>query len=778
MKKINLPAILLKGNILLPQSELRLEFDNDSSKNIIEISEYFHNNLLFIITQIDPLEDHPKISDYPKIGTISRIEHKLELPNGKTRVVIKGLDRATAYNYIQTDDRIESIIEQSEENIIQEEKEMTLMRKLSHEVQDYIKEIPYVSNSMLSLLQNTKSLSEMTDIVTENIPITSERKRMYLENFDPISRMEMLLTDIYSQKQMYEIEKDIENKVKQNLDRSQKEYLIKEKINILQKELGISDVRKEDIEKIRNQMNSNVPKHIYNKIETEIKRYETIPELSPEIVGVRNYIDTLIHIPWNIYTETEESFLQISNKLNESHYGLFSLKERVLEHLLVNRKKLTKKGAILCLVGPPGTGKTSFAHAVADVLGKKFVKISVGGIDDSSEIVGHRRTYLGATPGRIIEGLIKAGSMNPVFLIDEIDKMVKNYKGDPSSSLLEVLDSYQNNKFIDHYVDEEVDLSEVFFITTANNIEDIPSALKDRLEIIQMKGYTEFEKLEMTRDYLLPKLYKDYGINGEIVFKSNAILKVISDYTEESGVRDLERKLSSIIRKILMEFETEKKQVILTEENIDKYLKDIPVIHKLNHSIHYGTVNALAYLQYKGDVIPIEITSFKGNNNIILTGCLGDILKESITIALSYVKSNYKRFHISMDYLENRDIHIHIPLGAISKEGPSAGMAFVSSIISYFTRRKIDKTVAFTGEISLNGQIYGIGSFKEKCIGAYKNGIKTIYCPKENEKEVESFPQDLKNGINFVFVKNYIEVYQSLFEHKEFVQKDNKNMVH
>ena len=764
MKKINLPAILLKGNILLPHSEIRLEFDNDSSKNIIEISEYFHNNLLFIITQMDPLEEHPQTSDYPKIGTISKIEHKLELPNGKTRVVIKGLQRASAYNYIQTEDRIESIIEESQIITIDEEKEIILMRKLSHEVEEYIKEIPYISNSMIAYLKKSKSLSEMTDIIAENIPITSERKRQYLDNFDSISRMEMLLTDIYSQKQMYEIEKEIENKVKQNLDRSQKEYLIKEKISILQKELGTSDVRKDDIDKIKEQMRDNIPQNILDKIETEIRRYETIPQMSPEVVGVRNYIDTLVGIPWNIYTETEDSFKEISNKLNESHYGLSDLKMRVLEYILVQKKNLSTKGAILCLVGPPGTGKTSFAHAVAEVLNKKFVKISVGGVDDSSEIIGHRRTYLGATPGRIIEGLIKAKSMNPVFLIDEIDKMVKNYKGDPSSALLEVLDSYQNEKFIDHYVDEEVDLSKVFFITTANSIEDIPPALKDRLEIIEIKGYTEFEKLEMTREYLLPKLYKEYKIEDEIVFKSDAILKIISDYTKESGVRDLERKLSSIIRKILIELENEKKTVILSSDDIPKYLKDEIMIHKAVHKSGYGSVNALAYLEYTGDVIPIEITSYKGNNNLILTGCLGEVLKESVTIALSYIKANHKRFHISLDWIENKDIHIHIPLGAVSKEGPSAGIAFVSSIISYFQRKKISSDIAFTGEISLTGQIYGIGSFKEKCIGAYKNGIKTIYCPKDNKKEVENFPQDLKTQINFVFVENYIEIYHSLFE--------------
>lgn len=767
LRKLNLPAILLKGMILLPHSELRLEFDDIDSKNIVEISEYFHSNQLLVITQKDALEENPKLSDYPTTGTIAKIEHKLELPNGKTRILLKGITRAKVHNYIQGEDhQIESIIEVSDPVMMNEEKEPILMRKLYHEIKDYTKQIPYISDSMISLLKEAKSLSEMTDIASENMPITLDRKRTYLEDYDPIHRMELLLTDVYNQKQAYEIEKELDTKVKQNFDKSQKEFLIKEKISILQKELGQIDVKKEDILKIRRRITNDFPQNIIQKIENELNRFENIPSASPEIVGVRNYIETLLSIPWNHYTENDQDLEDITYQLNQSHYGLESLKERVLEYFFIQKKKLIDKGPILCLVGPPGTGKTSFAYALAKVLKREFVKISVGGIDDSSEIIGHRRTYLGATPGRIIQGLMKVKSMNPVFLIDEIDKMVKNHKGDPSSALLDVLDSYQNGNFIDHYVDEEVDLSQIFFITTANAIEDIPYALKDRLEIIPIKGYTEYEKLEMAQDYLLPNLYKRYQLENEIVIQKDALLKVIQEYTNESGVRDLERKLSSLIRKAMIKREKTKKNIVVKEEDIIYYFKENHKILNHNHKKGFGVVNALAFTDFTGDVIPIEMVMFEGNGNIIFTGCLGEILKESVMISLSYIKSNLYKFHIKKEWIEQKDIHIHMPMGSIPKEGPSAGIAFTTLLLSYLLRKKVPDHIAFTGEISLTGQVYGIGSFKEKCIGAYKNGIDTIFFPQDNFYELQNFPQDLKKQIQFIPVENYMEIYEYLFEHK------------
>ena len=361
--------------------------------------------------------------------------------------------------------------------------------------------------------------------------------------------------------------------------------------------------------------------------------------------------------------------------------------------------------------------------------------------------------------------------MNPIFLIDEIDKMVKSYKGDPASSLLEVLDSFQNDKFIDHYVDEEIDLSQIFFITTANNIDDIPLALKDRLEIIEMKGYTEYEKVEMTQEYLLPKLYREYQIQDEIIFKKEAILKIINEYTKESGVRDLERKLSSIIRKILIKLEKKKKVFVIGEEEVCTYLPNPIIKRNYRKKRGYGVVNALAYLDYTGDVVPVEVTTYKGNNQLILTGSLGDVLKESVMIALSYIKANHRKFRVAVEWLEQKDIHVHIPLGSVSKEGPSAGIAFVTAILSFLHRKKIPENMAFTGEISLTGNVYGIGAFKEKCIGAYKNGIRTVFFSKENEKELEEFPKDLKENMKFIAVENYTEIYDTIFERERIFEK-------
>ena len=579
MKKMNLPVILLKGIVLLPNNDLRLEFENNESKNILSVSEFFHDNKLLVVSQINLLEESTKVQDLPKIGVISKINHKMELPNGNVRVTISGLSRAYVHEYLDIDrkiDNLESIASEVLEINPDITEEPILLKKIYKEFENHIKIVPYITNSILSTLANMQNLSKMTDIIAMQVATTNERLNEYLNTFDIKMRSEMVLQDIYEQQEIFKIEKNIEQKVKKNIDSTQKEYFLREKIKVIKEELGDSSTI-DDTSDLKQKINNlNAPDKIKKRLYEEIKRLESSTNISPEINVIRNYIDTLLSLPWNNETKDNDDLTDVKHILDNSHYGLEKVKERILEYLAVKQMKNSLNGPILCLVGPPGVGKTSLAFSIAKAMNRQFTKISVGGVHDESEIKGHRRSYVGAGPGRIIEGLKKAGTRNPVFLIDEIDKMTKSTYGDPASSLLEVLDPEQNMYFSDHFVEEEVDLSNVMFITTANYLDNIPEALKDRLEIINLSGYTEFEKVDIAKKHLLKKICIEHGIKSDKVeMADNVILHIIRYYTKEAGVRELERCLACIVRKIVTDIVVNKKtenKYNIKLEHLEKYL--------------------------------------------------------------------------------------------------------------------------------------------------------------------------------------------------------------
>lgn len=758
--KQNLPVLLLKELILLPSNEIRLEFDSEFSSSIIDVAEIYHNNLLFVVSQNNPLEENPDVSDLPRVGVIAKINHKLTLPNGKKRVVIAGLRRAFVSEYL---DLNEVVISEIEVEDIPNDIVIGTIRKLYHELEQYIKNVPYVSNSILALISNTKDIDKLTDIIVMQISLDNKRLKEYVNQVSSLKRVEMILEDIYKDEQLYEIEKKLDSKVKKEMDNNQKEFLLREKVKLIKEELGDLSYIDNEVDVLRDKVNKlKCSDKVKDRLNKEIIKYENIPSNSPEVSVVRNYIDWLLDLPWGIYTKDYEDIKKVKNSLDQSHYGLDNVKRRIIEYLAV--KKYTKKlsGSIICLVGPSGVGKTTLAYSIAKSIRRNFVKISVGGVNDEGELIGHRRTYLGAGPGRIIDGMRRAKSSNPVFLIDEIDKMTKDYKGDPASVLLEILDNTQNKYFRDNYLEEEYDLSNVMFIVTANDLTNIPKALLDRLEVISISGYTEFEKLDIAKKYLLPKICKIHGIK-KIKMEDEFLLDIIRYYTKEAGVRDLERKISSILRQVVTDIVMKKDKVsnhVLQINDVSRFLgKKKFFVNNLLNDAQIGVVNGLAFTSYGGDIMPIEVNYFKGNGNLILTGSLGEIFKESAKIALSYIKANYKLFSINYDDLLLNDIHVHIPSGSISKEGPSAGVNLTTALISAFTNLKISGNIAMTGEITLRGNILAIGSLKEKIIGAKRNNINIIFIPYDNINDLEEISNDIKDGIKFIPVRNYLEIY-------------------
>jgi ATP-dependent Lon protease len=758
--KFNLPVIVLRGTILLPEAEIKLEFDDNISKSILEESYLFHDNNLLIVTQ-KGTDQNVLINELPKMGTIAHIERKLELPNGKIRIVLKGIRRASIIEYLNvSENSIESIVSHIRKQNVSEETNKGIIRKLNLELENYINKVPYMSNSLLSLISNTDDLEKITDIIVNYLPVDINRKLEYLFEINPVIRSEMVLEDMYKEEQLFNIEKNIDIKVRKELDNDEKNFYLKEKIKQLKDELGEVSTKDQEVENLKVQLaNLDLDDNVRNKILYEINRYESMPNTSPEVSTVRGYIDYMLSLPWNKYTNDIDDFKIIKDSLNKSHFDLYDVKERIIEYLAVRKYSSRICAPIICLVGPPGVGKTTLAKSIAHSMGRNFTKISLGGVDDSSIIKGHTRTYLGATPGKIIDAIKRAKSSNPVFLIDEIDKMSNNYKGDPTSALLEVLDSTQNKHFKDNYIEEEYDLSNVLFITTANNVDNISSELKDRLEIINIDGYTELEKICICKEYLIPKICYSHGIKN-IKISDNNILDIIRYYTKESGVRELERLISKIVRKIVTNKVINNKRINLTINSVEEYIGE-RIYDKEDMISGVGIANTLVYTPYGGDVIAIETSHYKGNGDLILTGSLGDVTLESAKIALSYIKANYRSFNIDYE-LFNDDIHINIPNIAIKKEGPSAGVSITTSLISTLSNLEIKGNIAFTGEITLRGNILKVGGLKEKIMGAYMNNIDKIFIPYSNLKDLNDIPEEIKNKINIIPVSNYMDIYNNL----------------
>ncbi|MCI9434620.1 MAG: endopeptidase La [Bacilli bacterium] len=768
MRKTNLPVILLRGIVLLPNNDIKLEFEKGDSSTIIDEAEMFHHNKLLVVCEAETINE-VDYKNLPKMGIISRLSHKIELPNGRIRIVISGLSRARVDNYLNADKKdevLEAIVTKLDEEVINEKEEKILVEKVKKEMNSHVKTISYLSNSILEAIKNVDSLSKITDIVAMSLAVELERLVDYLNCLNPEKRTNMILADLYEEEEKYNIERNLDLKVKKEIDENQREYFLREKLRLIKEELGDISPKDEEVDELKEKIdNLQASDKIKTRLSKELSRYEALSTVSPEINLIRNYIDWLLELPWCKSTIDNEDLQNVKEILDLSHYGLDKVKERIIEFLAVKKNTDSLNGPILCLVGPPGVGKTSLAFSIAKAMNRNFVKMSVGGVNDEAEIMGHRRTYLGANPGRIITSMKKAKSNNPVFLIDEIDKMTKDIKGDPASSLLEVLDPEQNSFFSDNYIEEEFDLSKVMFIATANYMEQIPEALKDRLEIVKLSGYTEFEKLDIAKKHLLPKVCEEHGFNYDKLDIADAlILNVIRNYTKEAGVRELERQLANIVRKIVTSMvinNIRMEKVKVDDEMIKKYLGNPKYQdYEKNAEQVVGVVNGLAYTAFGGDTLPIEVNFYEGKGNLVLTGSLGDVMKESAQIALSYIKSHIKEFGIDYDKITKNDIHIHVPEGATPKDGPSAGITLTTALISALANLRVDNKLAMTGEITLRGKVLPIGGLKEKSIGANRNGIKKIIIPYDNIADLDEVPKEIKDTIEYIPVKEYMEVFE------------------
>ena len=769
MVKTNLPVIILKGAVILPYCEFRLDLNNPIDKHILELSEKNHDSHLLIVSPSNPLEESIEIPDLPKLGVVVKVTMKMAI--GKNiRIIVQGLNRVNVLSYEDYKNEtniLSASITSTTQFAMSPMDETALIRKIQKRVEAYINKVPNASNSILSEISNVNSISKVSDITANYLPIDFERRLEYLNTINPYKRVIMLFEDIKTEEEIMELDKKIDVKLKKVLDDSQKEFILREKIKLIREELGDVNSKENDALMLKEKVDKlDCKDSIKNKIYNEIKKYELMNSNSPEVGVARNYIDLMLSLPWNNKDKENDDLKVAREILDRTHYGLKKIKDRIIEYLAVKKLSNNETSPIICLVGPPGVGKTTLAKSIAEATNRKFVKISVGGVSDEAMIMGHRRTYIGSNPGKIITAIKKAKVNNPVFLIDEVDKMTRDLKGDPASALLEVLDKEQNKTFVDSYVEEEFDLSNVMFILTANYIENIPIELRDRLEIIELSSYTDFEKLDIAKDYLIKKNLEECGLtNTSISFSDNSLLSIIRNYTREAGVRELDRTIASILRKIATNIVegSSKKKYIINEKNITNYLGAYKYNDNLVLENSIGTFNALAFTSFGGETLKVEVTYYKGDGKIILTGQLGDVMRESCEIALSYIKANCNSFGIDYEELSNSNIHIHALDGAVKKDGPSAGIAITTAIISAFKKKKVANNIGATGEISLNGNILPIGGLKEKSIGAKKGNIDTIIIPAANKKDLEEIEDEIKNGINYIEVSNYMDAYKILF---------------
>jgi endopeptidase La len=760
----------MRNMMIFPSSEARIELVEKTDKDIIKIASNFYDNEILIVNLDDKLEQEPRLNELSNYGILGKIKMKIEMPNGKSRVVIEGLRRVIITNYLKESDMIIGNMKDIQEDELTLKENNAYVKTLIKKTENYIENVPYISNGILSKITGITDVEILTDIIAIFLPLDYERKLEYIREASVKKRVSMILEDINNDLEILELEQDIESKVSASLEKSQKEFILKEKIKIIKEELGEGYNPDQEIDELKEKAKKlKAPKKIKDRLEKEINKYEAGNQLSPEMTMISSYIDWLLNLPWEKTTEDEKDLKKVAKKLDETHYGLKLVKERIIEYLAVKQKKKSLRSPILCLVGPPGVGKTTMAKSIAKALNRNQTKVSLGGVRDEAEIVGHRRTYVGSLPGLIIQGMKKAASKNPVFIIDEIDKMTKDIKGDPASALLEVLDKEQNSSFVDHYIEEEFDLSEVMFIATANYIEQIPNELRDRLEIVDISSYTEYEKLDIAKNYLIPNLLKEHGLTDkEVMIEDEAILQIIRNYTKESGVRELDRLIANIFRKIVKEIifdKINKTTYKLNSKTIEKYLGIKKYSYNENENKkRVGVVNGLAYTVFGGDILPIEANMYKSKDDLILTGSLGDVLKESARIALSYIKSNAKEFKINLDKLDEMVIHINVPEAATPKDGPSAGTALTTTLISLIKNKEVNSDICMTGEITLRGHVLPIGGLKEKLIGAYRARMKKVFIPKDNIKDLEEVPEEIKDNLEIIPVALYSEIYKNIFK--------------
>ena len=761
-----LPILIINNAILFPGMEYRGESASYLEQDIINTIDKTDSKELIIIHSIDNISVDD-VTEFPKIGLLATLTLKLNIPNSKMRYIFIGLKRVMITSYEEENGFYYANYEEVDsdrKSVLEEEKYLNMLYR---NYEKYVREISSVSNAMLGEISSIKSLDKLTDFIVSFLNLSPDVKKEYLYELDSTKRAVKLVSQLKEEITLAKLEKEIEAKVHKKIDEDQRKYYLSEKLKIISNELGTVSSKSLTIDNFNKKLKKlKCSNKVKNRIKEEIEHFTSINENTPEASILREYLDLMLSLPWDYKTKDITDIKEIENTLNNSHYGLTKVKERVVEYIAVKQNSPKEKSPILCLIGPPGVGKTSLAKVIAKSLNRRLVSVSVGGINDEAEIVGHRRTYVGALPGRIIQGIRKCGSSNPVFIIDEIDKMTKNFRGDPASSLLEVLDKEQNSTFYDHYLEEEYDLSNVLFIATANYEDQIPPELRDRLEIIYLDSYTEYEKLSIAKNYLIPRALDEHGLTSlQVNFSDKAILDIINYYTKEAGVRNLERLISKILRKIVKKVLTEDSEIFyeITSKDLEKYLDKKLYNNKGNKETKLkGVVNGLAYTPYGGDTLPIEVTYYKGNSNLVLTGSLGEVMQESAKIALSYIKANVKKINLGNEIFDY-DIHIHVPEGATPKEGPSAGIALTTALISAFTNTKISTKIAMTGEITLQGDILEIGGVREKVLGAYREGVRTIYLPLKNKCDVKDIPKEIRKKIEFIYVSNYSELYDKLF---------------
>ena len=659
MTQTNLPILYLRDVVLLPFNDTRLEFSSDNDKKILNIAESNYDGYVLLINLNDPLEEEPDYNTLPDIGILGKIKSKIDLPNGITRVVMTGIDRVEIVSINNNNDFLSAFVISTKEYDYNEVEASALRRVLYRKLDEYIDISPYMSNTVIGRITEVKNISKLSDIIVSELPLEYNEVLKYVSITNPMNRIREITLDLSKEIETVRLENEIEDNLKVKLEEDQKEYMLREKIKLIKEELGEVDLKDADIDKIRNKMNSlDLPESIIKRLNEEIDRYSLTSSASPEVTTIRTYIDWLLCLPWNKLSKDNTDVKKITEVLNNSHFGLESVKKRIIEYIAVKKKTNTSNSPIICLVGPPGVGKTSLASSIAKALNKDFVKVSLGGINDEAEILGHRRTYVGASPGKIIQQMKKANTSNPVFLIDEVDKLTKDYKGDPASALLEILDKEQNDKFCDNYIEEEFDLSNVMFILTANNIGGIPAPLLDRLEIIELSSYTIYEKLNIAKYHLIPDLLNEYKVKN-IKFTDSAIQKIITYYTKEAGARDLYRQIDSIIRKAIINNDKSSK-IVIDNGDVEAYLGATKYNITINDTnTKTGIVNGLAYTMYGGNILKVTCTLYPGKGNVTLTGALGDVIKESIYIALSYIKANNTMFKIDYKIFEEVDFHFH-----------------------------------------------------------------------------------------------------------------------
>ena len=754
----------LRGVLVFPYMIIHLDVGREKSINALE-QVMMQDRLIMLATQRDAQNDKPVPGDIYEAGTVAEVKQLLKLPGGTMRVLVEGLHRALITRYVKEDPYFEVEVQEFKDTMVRKTPELEAQaRMLSHQFEQWAKLSKKIPPETIATVLTVDDPDRLSDLILGHLPLKLEDKQELLAAVDIRKRIDLLTEIINREMEILEIEKKISGRVRKQMEKTQKEYFLREQMKAIQQELGEKDERASEVEEYRQKMkDQELPKDVAEKVAKEIERLEKMSPMSAESGVIRTYLDWLLGLPWNKET-TDRLDIDIAEKiLEEDHYGLEKVKERILEYLSVRKLTDNMKGPILCLVGPPGVGKTSLARSIARSMERKFVRVSLGGVRDEAEIRGHRRTYVGALPGRIVQGMKTVGSKNPVFLLDEIDKMSSDFRGDPGAALLEVLDPEQNNTFSDHYIELPFDLSHVLWVVTANALHNIPRPLLDRMEMITISGYTQEEKIQIAKKFLIPKQQKEHGLNGKYIsFPDNGVEKIIRSYTREAGVRNLERSVAMLCRKVARQIVQKKKKTLrMTPANVELFL-GAPKYHwnEAERSSQVGVATGLAWTEAGGDVLPVEVTTMKGKGTLTLTGQLGDVMKESAQAGFSYIRSKASELGIPDDFYEKMDIHVHLPEGAIPKDGPSAGIAMATAMISALTGIKVRNDLAMTGEITLRGRVLPVGGIKEKVLAAHRAGIKTLLLPKENKRDYTEIPENVRQNLDFIWVEHLDEVLE------------------